>query len=651
MAQAQSGEEETIANIANFLESTKPEQKVPDKISLTKVSDESPRDESSIASQQSHKLPVGVMITRPAQPQKRSSSISLNKMSGFAGISISKMPINSSREEVPQNTSQSKVNKPPLLSSSISINKVGEKQPQTGQQPMSSPKSPPKTTPTESFAAADTVIQEEVPKPAQKSIPSSDPSPKGSDLKSSESVFCGSITVNELLMLTEKLKSDNEVSSLVLTFMSEDSMRNLCDGVTALQLSGENVCTDLDTLSLYQTAMNIIALASDLDKLLTEEFQPLTNLSVKTSFCSDLLKLVYKEPNLKGHINGKLGESEITLYEQLINKHTSEGFVFIKTDIRETLTMYHKLRNIALKYVLTKLRNVYMKMKPMFAAMNIPDEEFKTSVSRLATLVTADWVKEVQISEETGYDFNFLITIMKHVKKSKEGPKPVSSIESQSASGVKGNQTDTINREKETVSSKPSPSIITSTRILSKESSQDVVQPTQLPLRPKVSTLPGNITLSSVSIQKVSPSKSKELNDIELQENSTTPCQMPEPQAAVNNGVMIRKVSSKEPITETRQLEAPQNTVSIAITQEKSKSIESPQNLLFTPKSCISVDTLHNLKDFLESSKEPQERVIRGVGEQAFREFCNLVSTLEDRTLVIEDINIRTLYYTILNFA
>ena len=146
MAQAQSGEEETIANIANFLESTKPEQKVPDKISLTKVSDESPRDESSIASQQSHKLPVGVMITRSAQPQKRSSSISLNKMSGFAGISISKMPINSSREEVPQNTSQSKVNKPPLLSSSISINKVGEKQSQTGQQPMPSPKSPPKTT-------------------------------------------------------------------------------------------------------------------------------------------------------------------------------------------------------------------------------------------------------------------------------------------------------------------------------------------------------------------------------------------------------------------------------------------------------------------------------------------------------------------------
>ena len=69
------------------------------------------------------------------------------------------------------------------------------------------------------------------------------------------------------------------------------------------------------------------------------------------------------------------------------------------------------------------------------------------------------------------------------------------------------------------------------------------------------------------------------------------------------------------------------------------------------PESRVSVDTLHNLKNFLEESKEPQERVIRGVGHQAFREFCNLVSTLQDRSLVIEDVNIRTLYFTILNFS
>ena len=79
----------------------------------------------------------------------------------------------------------------------------------------------------------------------------------------------------------------------------------------------------------------------------------------------------------------------------------------------------------------------------------------------------------------------------------------------------------------------------------------------------------------------------------------------------------------------------------------------SPANTpnVIRPESRVSVDTLHNLKNFLEESKEPQERVIRGVGHQAFREFCNLVSTLQDRSLVIEDVNIRTLYFTILNFS
>ncbi len=656
---AQVGEEETISNIANFLESTKPVQKVTDKISLTKVNgDTHQSDESLTASQHKgiHKLPVSVMTTRPTQPQKRNSSISVNKMSSFSGISISRMPMSSAGEDVQENCNQNNVNKSPQLSSSISINRVDE-QSRSIQSSVPTLKDPPTTNSlAESFTRSSrTEPQGEQPEPTKYSVPSSDPSSKSFDLKPSTTVFLGTVSVNELLKLTEKLNSDNEVSSLVLKFMSEDSLRNLCDGITALQLSGENDCTDLDTLSLYQAALNIIALSTNLDKMSKEEFHPLTNLSAKTSFCSDLLKLVYKEPNLKGHINGKLGESKITMFEQLVNKHSSEGLVFIKTDILETLTMYHKLRNIALKYVLSKLRNVYMKMKPMFAAMNIPDEEFKSSVSRLATLVTADWVQEVQISEETGYDFNFLITIMKHVKKSKEGPKPATSTQSQIASREIDNLSayDASNREKKSVVLNPALSS-SPTRNLPNESSPSVVESPQL-TRPKVSALPGNVSLSSVSIQKVSPSKVKEQSNIELQNNSEPPCHTQEPLAAQgnpNNGVMIRKVSSKDPTIEMRQLKAPQNTVSVAITQEQSKiNIESSPNLLYTPKSCISVDTLHNLKNFLEDSKEPQERVIRGVGEQAFREFCNLVSTLEDRTLVIEDINIRTLYYTILNFS
>ena len=569
-------------------------------------------------------------------------------MSSFSGISISKMPMKSEVENLQQNSNQIKLNISPRISSSISINKMDD-QSQSIKASALPPQSPSKTIPrAASSPSASTEVQE--PKPKPNSVYSSESSSKSSDFKPSPTVFLGSVSVNELLRLTERLNSDKDICSIVLKFMNEDSLRNLCDGVTALQLSGENVCTDLDTLSLYQAAINIIALSSDLDKLSTEEFQPLTNLSVKTSFCSDLLKLVYKEPNLKGHINGQLGESKITKFEQLINKHSSEDLVFIKTDIIETLTMYHKLRNIALKYVLTKLRNVYMKMKPMFAAMNIPDEEFKTSVSRLATLVTADWGQEVQISEDTGYDFNFLITIMKHVKKSKEGPKPATSIESQITPKEIENASNGSNREKESVATSKPASSTSPIGSLPKESSPAVAQPPQLP-RPKVPALPSNITLSSVSIQKVSPSKVEEHLDMDLPSNTDSPCDTQEPLAAPSNGVMIRKVTSEDLTTDRKQTEAPQNTVSIAITQEKNKSTESSPNLLYTPKSCISVDTLHNLKTFLEDSKEPQERVIRGVGEQAFREFCNLVTTLEDRTLVIEDINIRTLYYTILNFS
>ena len=479
---AQTGEEETISNIANFLESTKPVNKVSDKISLTKVNPDSNQSDFTASQQRGiHKLPVSVMTTRPVQPSRpaqpptKSSLVSLNKMSSFSGISISKMPMNREVGNVQQNSSPRRVNISPHLSSSISISKMDE-QPQAIKPSVIPPQSPSKTI-TQAASSSSTGTDVQGTNPKQNSVSSSEPSSKSSEFKPSSTVFLGSVSVIELLRLTERLNSDKDVCSLVLKFMNEDSLRNLCDGVTALQLSGENVCTDLDTLSLYQAAINIIALSSDLDKLSTEEFQPLTNLSVKTSFCSDLLKLVYKEPNLKGHINGQLGESKITTFEQLINKHSSEDLVFIKTDILETLTMYHKLRNIALKYVLTKLRNVYMKMKPMFAAMNIPDEEFKTSVSRLATLVTADWGQEVQISEETGYDFNFLITIMKHVKKSKEGPKPATSIESQITPKEKENAHNGPVLEKDSVATSDPASSTSPVGILPKESSPDVAQP------------------------------------------------------------------------------------------------------------------------------------------------------------------------------
>ena len=682
---SESDDEETVANIANFLESTKPMKKVSEKISLTKVNIESPHENQESFKTASQlrgivDLPVGV-TTRPVQdsrpPQLRSSSNSFNKMSSFSGISISKVPLENAIEETPKNLNP--VNKSTLLPNSISINKLEEQSPPE-QHSNPPPKSSPEPDPLPSKAMSDFKSSETLThqgdqsQPEQHSIPQSYqvPSSKSpsipsrfiaaSEFKCSETILQGYVSVNELLRLTEKLNSDTELSSLLLNFMSEDSLRNLCDGVTALQLSGENVCSDVETLSLYQAALNIIALAEDLLKLSTEEFQPLTNLSARTSFCSDLLKLIYKEPNLKGHISGKLGEAEMTKYEQLVNKHSSEGLFFIKTEIKDTLVMYHKLRNISLKYVLTKLRNVYLKMKPMFTAMNIPDEEFKTSVSRLASLVTADWAQEVRISEETGYDFNFLITIMKHVKKSKENPKPVTSSESPVSSKEDKEQPDDPIQEKDSPMSSNPAVIVQTTTIPEKESLQPVQTPA--PAKPKVPTLPGNITLSSVNTQQsLSNDSGKPSSNIVPEGNTNnepksstqeliSPMSLkPETQPSSNNGVMIRKVTTEVTSAEKRMVEAPQNKISIAITQEQSKSIEAASDLLFTPKSCISVNTMHILKNFLEGDIEPQERVIRGVGEQAFREFCNLVSTLEDRTLIIEDINIRTLFYTILNFS
>ena len=246
--------------------------------------------------------------------------------------------------------------------------------------------------------------------------------PKKSSVVPSDSIYHGSVPVAELSHLTEKLGSDPALSEKVLQFISQDCIRNLCDAVMTLQISGLTTCSDVETLSLYKTVVNITSLADKLETINTEEFLPLTNLSGKVSFCYDLLKLVDKEPNLRGHLSSSVGGEDFSKYELVVGRHFTDGLLFIKYDVEEILKLYHKLRNLALKYVLTKLRNVYTKMKPMFSSMNVPDAEFKSCLSRLSNLVSADWLEEVRISEETGYDFNFLITIMKYVKKAKESP-------------------------------------------------------------------------------------------------------------------------------------------------------------------------------------------------------------------------------------
>ena len=342
---------------------------------------------------------------KPKQPGSEAEP-SLTPASGLhrnlpASVQLSSQPV--TKTQLPGNISLSSVSSKP-------------KQPNSDVQPASAP--------------VPRVLPRILPPSVQISSTPSSPSkvgavsvpPKKSSVVPSDSIYHGSVPVAELSHLTEKLGSDPALSEKVLQFISQDCIRNLCDAVMTLQISGLTTCSDVETLSLYKTVVNITSLADKLETINTEEFLPLTNLSGKVSFCYDLLKLVDKEPNLRGHLSSSVGGEDFSKYELVVGRHFTDGLLFIKYDVEEILKLYHKLRNLALKYVLTKLRNVYTKMKPMFSSMNVPDAEFKSCLSRLSNLVSADWLEEVKISEETGYDFNFLITIMKYVKKAKESP-------------------------------------------------------------------------------------------------------------------------------------------------------------------------------------------------------------------------------------
>ena len=150
------------------------------------------------------------------------------------------------------------------------------------------------------------------------------------------------------------------------------------------------------------------------------------------------------------------------------------------------------------------------------------------------------------------------------------------------------------------------------------------------------------------------------------QSSGTAPHAQESSSRNVNHAAPVSNLPSPSPNTANVRISKEEvvRKDSTADTKRSNESIKMPDTNLsgarrspantpnvIRPESRVSVDTLHNLKNFLEESKEPQERVIRGVGHQAFREFCNLVSTLQDRSLVIEDVNIRTLYFTILNFS
>ena len=399
----------TLSNVAT--EQSDSENEDPSRVPTNPVISRNLPPSVQISSKPTSKsqLPGNITLSnvtpKPKQPGSEAEP-SLTPASGLhrnlpASVQLSSQPV--TKTQLPGNISLSSVSSKP-------------KQPNSDVQPASAP--------------VPRVVPRNLPPSVQISSTPSCPSmvgavpvpPNKSSVVPSDSIYHGSVPVAELSHLTEKLGSDPGLSEKVLQFISQDCIRNLCDAVMTLQISGLTTCSDVETLSLYKTVVNITSLADKLETINTEEFLPLTNLSGKVSFCYDLLKLVDKEPNLRGHLSSSVGGEDFSKYELVVGRHFTDGLLFIKYDVEEILKLYHKLRNLALKYVLTKLRNVYTKMKPMFSSMNVPDAEFKSCLSRLSNLVSADWLEEVKISEETGYDFNFLITIMKYVKKAKESP-------------------------------------------------------------------------------------------------------------------------------------------------------------------------------------------------------------------------------------
>ena len=66
----------------------------------------------------------------------------------------------------------------------------------------------------------------------------------------------------------------------------------------------------------------------------------------------------------------------------------------------------------------------------------------------------------------------------------------------------------------------------------------------------------------------------------------------------------------------------------------------------------LTVRSLQQLKLELEGEEEARKRVLKGVGQQAYSEFRTLVTNLSaSGKQVILDPNVRTLYYTIVNFG
>jgi len=314
--------------------------------------------------------------------------------------------------------------------------------------------------------------------------------------------------------------------------------------------------------------------------------------------------MVYKEPNLKDIVLAKVGSEVFNQFDQLTDFYMGRGDLFITENTSLVIYLYHRIRNVSLKYVLTKLYNVYIKMKPIFSKTST-DPVYNTSVTNLTKLMSAQWDEQVSLSEENAYDFDFLITILMYWKKAKDNPARPATQESETLNLANKADLKKVDETNDDQSNKVVP---------------DEVRP------PSDATAFDNESGTSLNSVK----------EVSIQEP--------------NN-----EKSESEIGKEAKDLEIRKDKIDSTLLVKQSPGIEVPIIAMkathHVPTSQVSVLSLHQLKTFLDKNSEPRQRVMKGVGQQAYKEFNNLVTSLQDMSMVIGDINVKTLYFTIINFA
>jgi len=294
-----------------------------------------------------------------------------------------------------------------------------------------------------------------------------------------------------------------------------------------------------------------------------------------------------------------VGLDDLQEFDSVTSFYAERGDEFVRENVVRCTWLYHRVRNLSLHYVLKKLQLVYTKMKPVLSKPS-SDSGYISSVALLSRLMAGSWREQVLLSEERNYDFDFLITILMYWKKEKGHSGSGEKVETSAPNLMQNKITPRGEGQLATVFAKSSVSI-------SAAAGNPVLAISD---RPPSSNVPRGVLPADLSTAK--------------QENPAV--------GSVQDKPHVITVQDRSPVAVT--------------TIHAQTKVQRPPIL-----GSLSVLSLHQVRDMLDRDEGAQKRVLGGVGQQAFSEFRNLVMKLTDTSVQIQDVNVRTLYYTILNFA